>query len=66
MSLEVVPGGGEAVELAGYSDLDASVDFVQTSFDLSAYAGQTVQLRFTSAEDDTLRTSFCIDDTAID
>lgn len=66
LSLEVVPGGGEAVELAGYSDLDASVDFVQTSFDLSAYAGQTVQLRFTSAEDDTLRTSFCIDDTAID
>lgn len=65
LSLEVVPSGGEAVELAEFSDLDASVDHLPSTFDLGAYAGRTVQVRLTSTEDATLRTSFCIDDTAI-
>lgn len=56
---------GTATEIASFSDLDASVDYLQDTFDLSAYAGQTVTLRFTSSEDQKLRTSFCVDDTAV-
>ena len=35
------------------------------SFDLSAYAGQTVTLEFTGTEDNQDQTSFVIDDTAL-
>jgi hypothetical protein len=35
------------------------------TFDLSAYAGQTVTLEFTGSEDYTKQTSFVVDDTAI-
>lgn len=35
------------------------------TFDLSAYVGQTVTLRFTGTEDASLQTSFVIDDVAL-
>jgi hypothetical protein len=38
---------------------------VQRSFNLSAYAGQTVTVKFTGTEDSSLGTSFVIDDTAV-
>ncbi|TCR17337.1 M4 family metallopeptidase [Streptomyces sp. BK205] len=51
--------------LATYSNLNAASGYVQKSFSLSAFAGQTVTLKFTGVEDSSLQTSFVIDDTAV-
>jgi subtilase family serine protease len=51
--------------LATYSNLDAASGYAQKSFDLSAFAGQTVTLKFTGTEDSSLQTSFVVDDTAV-
>ncbi|MEU3369090.1 putative Ig domain-containing protein [Streptomyces sp. NPDC006660] len=51
--------------LASYSNLDKNTGFVQKSFDLSSFAGQTVTLKFNGVEDSSLATSFVIDDTAV-
>ncbi|MFB7236565.1 M28 family peptidase [Streptomyces sp. NPDC056269] len=52
-------------QLASYSNLDAATGYVEKSYDLSAFAGQTVTLGFTSVEDQSLQTSFVLDDVAI-
>ncbi|MFF2147536.1 putative Ig domain-containing protein [Kitasatospora sp. NPDC058190] len=51
--------------LATYSNVNAATGYQQHSFNLSAYAGQTVTLKFTGAEDYTKQTSFVLDDTAV-
>ncbi|MFD8479159.1 protease pro-enzyme activation domain-containing protein [Kitasatospora sp. NPDC059673] len=51
--------------VATYSNLDRSTGYVQKTVDLSAYAGQTVTLKFNGVEDASLQTSFVIDDTAL-
>ncbi|PYC71883.1 hypothetical protein C7C46_26400 [Streptomyces tateyamensis] len=51
--------------LATYSNVNAATGYVQKSFDLSAYAGQSVTLKFTGTEDSSLQTSFVIDDTSL-
>ncbi|MEY9878022.1 subtilase family serine protease [Streptacidiphilus sp. MAP12-33] len=51
--------------LATYSNLNAASGYSQKSFNLSAYAGQTVTLKFTGTEDSSLQTSFVVDDTAL-
>ncbi|MET9962248.1 M1 family aminopeptidase [Streptomyces sp. NPDC006326] len=52
--------------LATYSNLDKNIGYVQKSFDVSAFAGQTVTLSFTGTEDSSLQTSFVVDDVALD
>ncbi|MFI9061999.1 M1 family aminopeptidase [Streptomyces sp. NPDC053429] len=52
--------------LATYSNLDKNTGYVQKSFDVSAFAGQTVTVAFTGTEDSSLQTSFVIDDVALD
>ncbi|MCX5384315.1 M1 family aminopeptidase [Streptomyces sp. NBC_00083] len=52
--------------LATYSNLDKNTGYVQKSFDVSAFAGQTVNLSFTGKEDSSLKTSFVLDDLALD
>ncbi|MEU9475887.1 M1 family aminopeptidase [Streptomyces sp. NPDC048191] len=52
--------------LATYSNLDKNTGYVKKSIDVSAYAGQTVALSFTGTEDSSLRTSFVLDDIALD
>ncbi|MDQ0809232.1 Zn-dependent metalloprotease [Streptomyces sp. B3I7] len=51
--------------LATYSNLDAASGYGKKSFDLSSFAGSTVTLKFTGAEDSSLQTSFVVDDTAL-
>ncbi|MGC5346821.1 M28 family peptidase [Streptomyces sp. DT171] len=51
--------------LASYSNTDAGYGYTQKTFDVGAYAGQTVTLKFTSQEDAYLQTSFVIDDVAL-
>jgi hypothetical protein len=52
--------------LATYSNLDKATGYVQKSFDVSAFAGQTVSVAFTGTEDSSLQTSFVLDDIALD
>lgn len=52
--------------LATYSNADASGSYVQKTFDVGSFAGQTVTLGFTSNEDAYLQTSFVLDDVTLD
>ncbi|MET9124429.1 M1 family aminopeptidase [Streptomyces sp. NPDC004528] len=52
--------------LATYSNLNKNTGYAQKSFDVSAFAGQTVTVAFTGTEDSSLRTSFVLDDIALD
>jgi bacillopeptidase F (M6 metalloprotease family) len=51
--------------LATYSNLNKSADYVQRTFDLKAYAGQTIRVYFNGTEDSSAATSFFLDDTAL-
>ena len=51
--------------IATYSNLNKAAGYSQKSFNLAAFAGQTVTLLFTGHEDFSLQTSFVIDDTAL-
>jgi hypothetical protein len=51
--------------LATYSNLDKAAGYSQKTFNVSAFAGQTVALLFTGTEDSSLQTSFVVDDTAL-
>jgi subtilase family serine protease len=51
--------------LATYSNLNKASGYVQHSFSVSGFAGQTVTLTFRGVEDSSLQTSFVIDDTAL-
>ncbi|MFJ1758290.1 M4 family metallopeptidase [Kitasatospora sp. NPDC088134] len=51
--------------VATYSNVNAATGYAQKSIDLSAYAGQSVTVKFNAVEDSSLQTSFVIDDTAI-
>lgn len=51
--------------VASYSNLNKAAGYAQRTFDVSAFAGQTVTLKFTGVEDSSLQTSFVVDDTAV-
>jgi hypothetical protein len=48
-----------------YSNLNKSTGYVQKTFDLAAYKGQTIRVYFNGTEDSSMATSFFIDDTAL-
>ncbi|GGB43133.1 hypothetical protein GCM10011492_37590 [Flexivirga endophytica] len=48
--------------LATYSNANAASGYTKHTINLSAYAGQIVNLTFTSTEDSSLQTSFVLDD----
>ncbi|GAA2783170.1 hypothetical protein GCM10010441_05140 [Kitasatospora paracochleata] len=52
--------------LATYSNLNAAAGYVQKTFDVSAFAGQSVTVSFSGVEDSGLQTSFVLDDLALD
>ncbi|WP_329403139.1 hydrolase [Streptomyces melanogenes] len=67
LKAQVVNGSGTVLStLATYSNLNAASGYTQRTFDLGAYAGQTVTVKFTGTEGSQLQTSFVIDDTALD
>ncbi|MFG2109246.1 M28 family peptidase [Micromonospora chersina] len=51
--------------LATYSNLNKASGYAQRSFNLAAYAGQTVTLKWTGVEDASLQTSFVVDDVTL-
>ena len=66
LSVQISTNGGSTyTTLATYSNLNKNSTYVQKSFDLSAYRGATVRVRFYATEDSSLQTSFVIDDTAL-
>jgi subtilisin family serine protease len=50
--------------LATYSNLNKTTGYVQKTFDLTAFKGQTIRIYFLGIEDSSLQTSFVIDDTS--
>jgi subtilisin family serine protease len=50
--------------LATYSNLNNTTGYVQKTFDLTPFAGQTIRIYFLGTEDSSLQTSFVIDDTS--
>jgi subtilisin family serine protease len=66
LQVQVLNSSGSLLAtLATYSNLNKNSSYVLKSFDLSAYRGQTVRVRFYATEDSSLQTSFVIDDTAL-
>ncbi|WP_078876620.1 hydrolase [Streptomyces sp. 150FB] len=66
LKVQVLNSSGSVLStLATYSNANAANGFTQRSFDLGAYAGQTVTLKFTGTEGSKLQTSFVVDDTAL-
>ena len=67
-TVQVLNSAGTVLGTVGsYSNLDNSSGYTQFTADLSAYAGQTVTLKFTGTETDTSggTTNFVLDDTAL-
>ncbi|WP_375772088.1 S8 family serine peptidase [Archangium gephyra] len=66
LAVQVQNSAGTALAtLATYSNVNASTGYVQKTFDLSAYKGQTIRVYFKGVEDASLKTSFFLDDTAV-
>jgi hypothetical protein len=57
--------GATTTTLATYSNLNKNTTYVQKSFNVTAYKGKTVTVRFLGQEDSSLQTSFVIDDTSL-
>jgi hypothetical protein len=51
--------------LATYSNLNKSTGYLQKTFDVTAFKGQTIRIYFLGTEDSSLQTSFVIDDTSV-
>ena len=50
--------------LATYSNLNKTTGYVQKTFDVTSFKGQTIRIYFLGTEDSSLQTSFVIDDTS--
>ncbi|HZC73147.1 MAG TPA: hypothetical protein VE442_20805 [Jatrophihabitans sp.] len=66
LKLQVLNSSGTVLStLYTYSNLNRNTGYSQHSFNLAAYAGQTVTIKFTGVEDATMQTSFVLDDTSL-
>jgi len=62
LTVQVLNNSGVVLKtLATYSNLHKAPGYVERSFDLSAYCGQTIRLSFKATEDASLQTSFVLD-----
>jgi hypothetical protein len=66
LSIQVLNTGGTLLQTLGtFSNLNKAAGYQQRSFNVIAFKGQTVQIRFRGVEDTSLQTSFVIDDVAL-
>ncbi len=66
LKVQVLSSSGTVLAtLATFSNLNHATGYTQHTYSLSAYAGQSITLKFTGTEDSELQTSFVIDDTAL-
>lgn len=64
--VQVLNTGGTVLSTLGtYSNLDAASGYALKTFNLGAYAGQSVTVKLTGTEGSTLQTSFVVDDTSV-
>ncbi|WP_405501394.1 M28 family peptidase [Streptomyces anulatus] len=59
-----VTAGGET--LAALSNTDSATGYAHRTHDLGKFAGQTIVLKFTGIEDQSLQTSFVVDDVTLE
>lgn len=64
MRVQVVDGTTTST-LATYSNVGTNATYTQKSFNVTAYKGRTVTVKFLMNEDSTLQTSFVVDDTSL-
>jgi len=64
MKVQIVSGSTTST-LATYSNVGTNATYTQKSFNLTAYKGKTITVRYLLNEDRSLQTSFVIDDTAV-
>jgi Zn-dependent metalloprotease len=64
MRVQVVDGASTAT-LATYSNVGTNATYTQKTFDVTAYKGRTIAVKFLMNEDSSLQTSFVVDDTAL-
>ena len=64
MKVQVVSGATTST-LVTYSNVGTNATYAQKTFDLSAYKGKTITVKFLMTEDSSLQTSFVVDDTAV-
>jgi len=64
MKVQVVSGTTTST-LVTYSNVATSTTYSPKTFDLSAYKGKTISVKFLMSEDSALQTSFVVDDTAV-
>ncbi|WP_406832029.1 M4 family metallopeptidase [Pedococcus sp. KACC 23699] len=64
MKVQIVDGA-TTTTLATYSNVGTSATYAQKSFNVLAYKGKTVTVKFLMNEDSSLQTSFVVDDTAL-
>ncbi|WP_238176465.1 M4 family metallopeptidase [Kribbella albertanoniae] len=57
--------GSTTTTLATYSNLNKNTTYTQKTFNVTAYKGKTVTVKFLGAEDSSLQTSFVVDDTSL-
>ncbi len=66
LKLQLLNSSGTVLaNLYTYTNLNHNTGFSLHSFNLSAYTGQPITLKFTGTEDSTRQTSFVIDDAAV-
>ena len=64
MKVQVVDGSTTST-LATYSNVGTSTTYAQKSFNLTAYKGKTITVKYVMNEDSSLQTSFVVDDTSL-
>ncbi|WP_404382541.1 M4 family metallopeptidase [Knoellia locipacati] len=64
MRVQVVDGATTST-LATYSNVGTNATYTQKSFNVTAYKGRTISVKFLMNEDSSLQTSFVVDDTAL-
>jgi hypothetical protein len=65
LTVQVVNSSGTVLgTVATFSNLNHITGYLQHSYNLSAYAGQTVTLKFTGVQVSSTQTSFVVDDMA--
>jgi Zn-dependent metalloprotease len=57
--------GSTTTTLATYSNLNKNTTYTQKTFNVGAYAGKTVTVKFLENEDSSLQTSFVVDDVSL-
>ena len=66
LTVQLVSSNGTVLaSLGSFSNLNKAGGYTQYTWDLRAYHGQTVTIRFTGTENSSMQTSFVVDDTAL-